>query len=200
MRTTTSRRVLLTATTLAAAMVLSACGDDGGDDGPEVDDLGTVLIDQPPAGFVPITEDIFGPFDLDQYIERFSTDEEEDRDRLADAGVERGFARGWINPAGVGLAAFVFEAGSNGEAEDLLEDFIDDAKDSRSGQEFAVEGVEGAKGVTYIESDAEGSQTVHGVLLVRGKRLYLTASQHVELASGRDVILPFARSQAELAK
>lgn len=185
---------------LAVAVAMAGCGDDGGDDGPEVSDLGTVVVDQAPPGFVPITDDIFGPFNLDQYIERFSTSAEEDREELADAGVERGYARGWLGQNGVGLAAFVFEAGSRGEAEDLREYFIDDAKDSRSGQDFAVEGIEGAKGVTYIETDAEGSQTVHGVLFVRGKRLYLAASQHVELGSGRDTALQFARSQAEIAQ
>jgi hypothetical protein len=66
MRTLTSGRVLLTAGLLAAVTVLGAC-DSGGDDGPEVADLGTVIVSDTPPGYVPITES-FGPFDLDQYI------------------------------------------------------------------------------------------------------------------------------------
>jgi hypothetical protein len=81
-----------------------------------------------------------------------------------------------------------------------MEYFIDDAKDSRDGQEFDVEDIDGAEGVTYVETSIDGGETVHGVLFVRGKRLYLTASQHSDLASGRETILQFARTQAQLAK
>ncbi|HEX6596712.1 MAG TPA: hypothetical protein VF045_07245 [Acidimicrobiales bacterium] len=199
MRTPTSGRVLLTAGLLAAVTVLGACDSGGGDDGPEVADLGTVIVSDTPPGYVPITES-FGPFDLDQYIERFSSSEESDRDELGEVGFERGYARGWINPEGTGLVVFVFETESNGDAEHLMEYFIDDAKDSRDGQEFDVEGIDGAEGVTYVETSIDGGETVHGVLFVRGKRLYLTASQHSELASGRETILQFARTQAQLAK
>ena len=193
--------MVLPAAVLAVAVALTGCGDDDdGGNASDVADLGTVVVEQAPAGFVPITDDVFGPFTLDQYIERFSTNAEEDREELADAGVERGYARGWVNQEGVGLAAFVFEAGSGGEAKDLRKHFIDDAKDTRSGQDFDVEGIDDADGVTYIETDAEGSQTVHGILFVRGPRLYLTASQHVELGSGRDIVLQFARAQAEVAR
>ena len=199
MRSLTSRRVLLTAALLTAATVLGSCGDDGDGDGPEVADLGTVVVSDTPPGFVPLTES-FGPFTLDEYLERFSTEQEDDREEFEEAGVERGYARGWINQEGTGLVVFVFEAGSNGEAEDLMESFIDDAVDSRSGQEFEVEDIDGAEGVTYIETSIEGGETVHGVLFVRGQRLYLTASSHSELATGRETILQFARTQAQLAK
>ncbi len=199
MRTLASRRVLFTAGALAAVTVLGACDSGGGDDGPEVADLGTVIVSDTPPGFVPITES-FGPFNLDQYIERFSTSVENDREELEEVGFERGYARGWINPEGTGLVVFVFETDSNGDAEHLMEYFVDDAKDSRDGQEFEVEGIDGAEGVTYVERSIEGGETVHGVLFVRGERLYLTASQHPDLAAGRETILQFARTQAQLAK
>ena len=163
MRTRTSRRIVLPVALVLAVALLGSCSRDE-DNGPEVPDLATVIVDQAPPGFVPLTEP-FGAFDLEGYLSRFSDEEDRDREDLTDAGFERGYARGWVSTDGTALAAFVFEVESNGEAEDLLDSFMDDTKDRRNGSEFEAEGIDDAEGITYVESSVEGAQTVYTLSL-----------------------------------
>ena len=179
---------------LVVAGAVGACSDD-----PGIEDLATVTLDRAPPGFIPIEEG-FGAFDLDGYVERFSTSKEKDREELEEVGLGRGFARGWVSGQGTALVVFVFEVRGGGEADHLLEYFVDDATTARRAQKWDVEGIDGAEGLTYAETSAEGSQGVHSVLFTRGRRLYLTASQHAEPNAGRETILAFARAQDQGAR
>jgi len=176
------------------AGVLGACSGGTG-----IEDLATVTIDRTPPGFL-LIEEQFGPFDLDGYVERFSTSPDKDREELAEAGLERGYGRGWVNGQGTALVAFVFEVRGAAEADRLLDYFVHDATTVREARKWDAEGIEGAEGLTYTETSAEGAQGVHSVLFARSRRMYLTASQHAEPNAGRETILAFARAQDLIAR
>ena len=193
MRTVTKTKSTLPAAFVSALLILTGCSSGG--DGPEVEDLATV-VSAAPSGFTEVADDSFGEFDIEAYLENFADDEAEERAQLEEAGFTRGFARGYVrNAQDAFLAVFVFETKSSGAAKTLLNRSLEDGK-ADGGVDFDVDGIKGAKGQS--STDEEG--TAHVVAFTRGKRVYLVAGQFQDDAESRSGVVSFAKTQDDVAR
>ena len=163
---------------------------------PAVADLATVIVAAPPAGYEEITG-VFAPFDLEGFIEGFSTTPDVDRAILTSAGFVRGDARGWVNgPGSNALVIFVLEFRDGAGAVAARDKLFDQSRILKDGTDFDVAGLDGAKGQTYIEDTDAGPEEVDLVGLVRANRLFMVAAQHADPSIGPELAIDLAQAQA----
>ena len=164
---------------------------------PVVADLTSLIVAAPPgAGYEEITG-VFAPFDLQGYLDDFSTTPDADRALLTAAGFVRGDARGWINgPETNFLAVFVLEFQDGAGAQSARADILEQSRILKDGSDFDVAGLEDARGQTYLEDTDSGPEAVDLVALVRDNRLFLVAGQHADPSIGPDLAIDLATAQA----
>ena len=160
-----------------------------------VRDLGEVIITDAPAPHVRASNDIpQGPFNLDSYLQTFSTNEEEDRQLLTACGFTRGYSRVWIDEAtGRGLAVFVYECSSEAAALELRSGL-------EEGEVFDIPSIPGAQGAFAFQEFDNGQGRVDSVSFVRGPRLYAIGVQSESTKAYADLALDLAKRQAAVAR
>jgi hypothetical protein len=214
---------------LVVAVLLAAC-DDGGSEGatttssrpprttsstaatstttlpaigelPVPEDLAKTVIDSAPAGFDADRENegLVGPFDAQGLRDALSAPQAA---FLVDQGFGRGYGRAWSQPRGDTLAirtAFVMEL-RDAAAAQRARDYTDDLFGERDRGTFAVPGIEGAVGRTWVQDFGTNPLTYREVAFTKGRRLYDV--QIAEPAPGASVsaILEMARAEAALAR
>jgi hypothetical protein len=196
------------------SIAVAGCGGDKGDKSPPsaavtttvapaavagVDDLTTLIVTAPPAaGYSEITG-VFGPFDLQGYLDNFSDTPDADRAMLTATGFVRGDARGWVDPPTTNaLVIFVFEFRDGAGAESARHDILEQARLLKDGRGFDVPGIQGAEGQTYVENTDSGPETVDLVALVRANRLFMVAAQSPDPSLGRSLAVDLAKDEAAL--
>jgi len=164
---------------------------------PAVADLTTLIVAAPPAAGYETITDVYAPFDLQGYLDDFSTTPDADRAMLTAAGFVRGDARGWIDGSGTNyLAIFVLEFQDGAGAQSARADILDQSRILKDGTDFDVAGLEDARGQTYFEDTDSGPEAVDLVTLVRANRLFLVAGQHADPSVGPDLAIDLAAAQA----
>ena len=164
---------------------------------PVVADLTSLLVAAPPvAGYEAITG-VYAPFDLQGFLDNFSTTPDADRAILTAAGFVRGDARGWIDGPGTNfLGIFVLEFQDGAGAQSARADLLDQSRILKDGTDFDVTGLEDTRGQTYFEDTDNGPEAIDMVTLVRANRLFMVAAQHADPSIGPDLAIDLARAQA----
>ena len=154
------------------------------------------LIARPGAGYW-VLDEPGGPFDLDGYVAEYSLDRRADRQLLEDTGFSGGWVRSWVNrSANHVLVVFVFALADADASERAAAAFAEQARRVHRASMDAVAGIEGARQLTFVEKPKHGGATVHGVLLPRGRYLYLVATHHGTAGEPPTAAIGHARNQA----
>jgi hypothetical protein len=156
------------------------------------------LIVRPGAGYWGLDEPR-GPFDLAGYVDSYALDKRADQALLEETGFTRGAVRSWINrTANHVLVVFVFELADDAGAERAGAAFAEQARRVRHAIEEPVPGIDGARQITFTEKPKHGGALVHGVLLARGRYLFLVATHHANVSDPATAALGHARAQASV--
>ena len=187
--------VLLTASLLLGA----ACGDDDDSDGQS---LAARIHDEAPDGFRAATEeDGFprGEFDLDGFLETYSTNEDDDRELLEEHDFESGYTRTWIAETSGTVATVIgFEFEDYDGARAVADAFNSEALEEQGSTEFEVRGLPGATGIRGTEEGEDGTQYIHTVTVVIDRRVFTAAVVSASESDDRELAMNLARRQAVL--
>lgn len=181
-----------------ALLLLAGCA--GGNSTPSPVDLATVITTTP-DGYRAV-ESGNRSFDLDLYVSRLSQAPEADRAVLAAAGFTGGRVRTWSATTGDphGVAVYVFQLARSSGAASVLDHFVADARELKQAVELPVEGVDGARGVSYANAQSGGAAQVHAVFFARSTRLYAVVAGHQMAGASPAAVVDFTRRQARLAR
>jgi hypothetical protein len=177
-----------------------ACGDD---DDRNSESLAARIHDEAPAGFRPATDDDgfpLGPFDLEGFLETYSTDEDEDRELLEEHGFSGGYTRTWIDEDSGTVATVIgFEFGDNSGAQAVADAFNSEALREEGAAEFEVRGLPGATGIRGTQEAEDGTQYIHTVtLLVDGRVFTAAVVSASESNDDSELAINLARRQTTL--
>jgi hypothetical protein len=188
-------------TVLMAGMLLlgGACGDD---EDSAADALAARIQDEAPADFRAANDDDGfpqGAFDLEGFLETYSTNEDDDRDLLEGHGFEGGYARTWIaEPSGTVATVIGFQFEDDEGARDVGEAFNSEALEDEGAAEFEVRGLPGATGIRGTQEGEDGTQYIHTVTLAIGRQLFTAAVVSANEADESELAMTLARRQASV--
>jgi hypothetical protein len=185
-------------TVLMAGLLLvgGACGDD------DTESLAARIHDETPAGFRAATDDDGfprGEFDLDGFLETYSTNEDEDRDLLEEHGFNGGYTRTWIaDKSGTVATVIGFEFEDNNGAQAVADAFNSEALREEGAAEFEVRGLPGATGIRGTQEAEDGTQYIHTVTLVVDGRVFTAAVVSASQSDESELAMNLARRQTIL--
>lgn len=188
-----------TLTVLTAALLLlgAACDEDDSSDS-----LAARIHDEAPAGFRAATADDgfpLGPFDLEGFLETYSTNEDEDRELLEENGFNTGYTRTWIaDDSGTVATVIGFEFEDNDGAQAVADAFNSEALEEEGATEFEVRGLPGATGIRGTQEAEDGTQYIHTVTLVVDRRVFTAAVVSASESDETELATNLARRQTTL--
>jgi hypothetical protein len=181
---------------VAGALLLgAACSDDGD----PAEGLADHITDEAPSGFRPVTDDDgfpLGAFDLDDFLEIYSTNEADDRELLEEHEFEGGYTRTWIEESTGTIATVIgFEFEDIDGAKAVAEAFNTEALAKEGATEFEVPGLPGATGIRSTQEGEDGTQYIQTVTLVVGTRLFTAAVVGPTGSGSAELVTNLARRQ-----
>lgn len=176
---------------------LGACDDDDPD---AAGVLAERIDEEAPAGFRPAAEGDglpLGAFDLDGFLEIYSTDPAEDESLLREHGFEAGYTRTWIDED-TGTVATVIgfqfeEAAGAGRVREALDS---EALTAVGATGFEVPGLPEATGIRGTQPGEDGAQYIQTVSVAVGPRLFTAAVVTPRPSDDTELVTSLARRQA----
>lgn len=152
--------------------------------------LADLLLADPPEGFTTTSDE---PLDLEAAVAA-EQDTEAERALLETRSFERGWSRSWTNDADEVVYAAVYDFAGAQDALLYLEDGTQTLT-ARGADTFEVPDVEGARGFTTVEEDANGTFTAHAVAFTRGDRWFLVLVGSAGSGASPDLARQLAATQ-----